>query len=77
MKRLIIIILVFERIIPLTLVLPDEITTIFEKGPFTGMILIDLQKAFATINHQILIKKIKDLGLSENIIAWFKSYLSE
>ena len=77
MKRLIIIILVFERTIPLTLVLPDKITTIFEKDPFTGMILIDLQKALATINHQILIKKIKYLGLSENIIAWFKSHLSE
>ena len=57
--------------------LTDKITTGFEKNLFTGMILIDLQKAFHTINLQILIKKMKYLGLSRNVIAWFKSYLSE
>ena len=41
------------------------------------MILIDLQKAFDTIDHQILIKKMKYLGFSKHVIAWFKSYLSE
>ena len=41
------------------------------------MILIDLEKAFDKIDHQILIKKMKYLGFSENVIAWFKSYLSE
>ena len=56
--------------------LTDKITTGFEKGLFTGMILIDLQKAFDTIDHQILIKKMKYLGFSKNVIAWFKSYLS-
>ena len=57
--------------------LTDKITTGFEKGLFTGLILIDLQKAFDTIDHQILIKKLKYLGFSKNVIAWFKSYLSE
>ena len=37
--------------------LTDKINTGFEKGLFTGMILIDLQKAFDTIDHQILTKK--------------------
>ena len=41
------------------------------------MILIDLQKAFDTIDHQTLIKKMKCLGFSKNVLAWFKSYLSE
>ena len=41
------------------------------------MILIDLQKAFDTIDHQVLIKKMKCLGFSKNVIAWFKSYLCE
>ena len=57
--------------------LADKITTGFEKDLFTGMILIDLQKVFNTIDHQILIKKMKYLGFSKNLIAWFKSYLNE
>ena len=57
--------------------LTDKITTGFEKSLFTRMILIDLQKAFDTINLQILIKKMKYLGFSKNVIVWFKSYLSE
>ena len=55
----------------------DKITTGFEKDLLTTMILNDLQKAFGTIDHQILIKKMKYLGFSKNVIAWFKSYLSE
>ena len=41
------------------------------------MILIDLRMAFDTINLQILIKKMKYLRFSKNVIAWFKWYLSE
>ena len=55
--------------------LTDKITNGFEKSLFTGMILIDLQKAFDNIYHKILIKKMKYLGFSK--ITWFKSYLSE
>ena len=57
--------------------LTDKITIGFEKGIFAGMILIDLQKAFDTIDHQILIRKMKYLDISKNVIAWFKSYPSE
>ena len=67
--------LVSKKTLPLTFALDmtDKITTRFEKGLVTGMILIDLQKAFYTIDPQILIKKIKYLGFSKNVIAWFKS----
>ena len=41
------------------------------------MILIDLQKAFATINHEILLGKLHAIGFSEKTVAWFKSYLSD
>ena len=42
----------------------------------TGMILIDLQNAFDTIDHDILLKKLSALGFSNNTIGWFKSYFS-
>ena len=40
------------------------------------MVLIDLQKAFDTIDHNILIKKIPFLGFTDETIKWYTSYLS-
>ena len=42
----------------------------------TGMILVDLQKAFDTIDRDILLKKLSAIGDSNHIIGWFKSYFS-
>ena len=56
--------------------LNNKIAAGFESGLHTGMILIDFQKAFDTINHEILIKKMECLGFSKDITLWFKSYLS-
>ena len=35
-----------------------KILTGFDRGEITGMILIDLQKAFDTTNHKILLDKL-------------------
>ena len=43
-------------------------------GNFTGMVLIDLQKAFDTVDHVILLNKLEKMGVSS--VEWFKSYLS-
>ena len=56
--------------------LTNRILTGFDSGLLTGMILIDLQKAFDTINHDILLKKMASLGFSNHSIKWFQSYLS-
>ena len=40
------------------------------------MILIDLQKAFDTINHDIFLKKLSITGFSDHTVKWFQSYLS-
>ena len=48
----------------------------FEEGLLTGMILIDLQKAFDTIDHSILLEKMNCLVFAEKTIAWFTSYLT-
>ena len=44
---------------------------------FTEMILIDLQRAFDTIDNKLLRKKEKYLGFSKNTIACFKSHICE
>ena len=41
------------------------------------MILIDLQKTFDTISHEILVGKLHAIGFSEKTVARFKSYLSD
>ena len=41
------------------------------------MILINLQRAFDTRNHEILLGKLYAIGFSEKAIAWFKLYLSD
>ena len=39
--------------------LTDKILKGFDEGLLTGMILIDLQKAFDTIDHEILLQNLK------------------
>ena len=40
------------------------------------LILIDLQKAFDTIDHEILLQKMVHLQFSAQSIMWFRSYLT-
>ena len=54
----------------------NEILNGFDQGLMTGMILVDLQKSFDTIDHDILLKKLSAIGFSNHTIGWFKSYLS-
>ena len=44
---------------------------------YTGMILIDLQKAFNTIGHKFLHDKLLPVGFSNNSIVWHEFYLAE
>ena len=56
--------------------LNDKILTGIDNGMLTGMILIDLQKAFDTIDHEIFFSKMSHLGFSQATISWYKSYLT-
>ena len=56
--------------------LSDFIRKQQDKGHFTGMVILDLQKAFDTVNHKILLDKLQAMGVGQIVVQWFKSYLS-
>ena len=53
-----------------------DIATSVDKGEFAFGIFIDLSKAFDTINHRILLQKLKWYGIKDEPLAWFESYLN-
>ena len=55
--------------------LNDKTLKQFDQGLITGMILINLQKAFDTIDHDILLQKLDATGVSKHLVNWFRSCL--
>ena len=47
-----------------------------DKSTFGCGVFIDLQRAFDTVNHSILINKLKHYGIRGAGLDWFSSYLS-
>lgn len=56
--------------------LQDHIRKQTAAGNYTGMILLDIQKAFDSVDHQILCNKLSAMGVHSTSIDWFQSYLS-
>ena len=56
--------------------LTDFILREKDKGFHTGMMLVDLQKAFNTLDHTILLEKMECIGFKESVIKWYQSRLS-
>ena len=56
-----------------TLALIDAVDNLYEK--VIG-IYLDLQKAFDTVNHDILLYKLQYYGVRGVVYDWFKNYLS-
>ena len=54
----------------------DQLVKSFNDNKFTIGVFIDLSKAFDTVDHQILLGKLKHYGITGNNLKWFHSYLS-
>lgn len=48
-----------------------------DKGLLIGTVFVHPRKAFETINRHKLIKKLRNYGLENSVLNWFKSYLSD
>ena len=53
--------------------LQDGIRIDISQGKYVGMVLMDLQKAFDTVDHDILLEKLDSMGFDNH--KWFESYL--
>jgi hypothetical protein len=56
--------------------LVEELTNALDDNKFTIGVFIDLRKAFDTIDHELLIKKMEYFGIRGVVNNWLSSYLS-
>ena len=56
--------------------LMDKIISAIDKGEFVVGVFIDLQKAFDTINHEILMNKLRKYGIRGKCYDWLTDYLA-
>ena len=55
--------------------LTNQILQSFDQDKFAIGVFIDLSKAFDTVDHNILLKKLSFYGVRNNNLKWFRSYL--
>ena len=60
----------------LNIAVTDILLEAIDKKQLSIIIFLDLSKDFDSVQHDILLKKIMDLGVTSEVLNWFKSYLS-
>ena len=58
------------------LLITGKIQRAIEEGQYTCGIFLDFSKAFDTVDHKILLKKLYHYGVRGTTYQWFDSYLS-
>ena len=56
--------------------LVDKVSCALDTGKFIVGVFLDLKKAFDTVDHTILLKKLHAYAIRDNHLDWFKSYLT-
>ena len=58
------------------MVLIDKLINCIQNGEFVIGVFLDFSKAFDTVNHDILLRKLDHVGIRGVALQWFISYLS-
>ena len=56
--------------------LVNKIYKLIENKKFSAVVSLDLSKAFDSISHKLILKKLAKLGMADKTIKWVKSYLT-
>ena len=55
----------------------DKLLNNMDQKKISVIVLFDMSKAFDSIRHDLIIRKLRKAGVSESACAWFESYLSQ
>ena len=56
--------------------LVEKVSKALDKGKIVVGVFLDLKKAFDTVNHTILLRKLEQYGIRGNVHDWVSSYLN-
>ena len=51
----------------------DDWSDNMDKGRLTGVVFLDIRKAFDSVDHSILLEKVQFYGVADRELMWFKS----
>ena len=54
-----------------------ELFSNINSNDISSVLFLDYSKAFNTVNHQILLRKMSMYGFSNNVCMWFEDYFSD
>ena len=54
----------------------DDWSDNMDKVRLTGVIFLDIRKAFDSVDHSILLEKVQFYGVADRELMWLKSYLT-
>ena len=65
-----------NQLIPIYARFIDDIMIHLDRGEVAVAVFLDIKKAFDTVNHKIMLKKIQNLHVGPNLMALLDNYLS-
>jgi hypothetical protein len=59
------------------LIAEEKITKYLEEGVTVDVVFLDFAKAFDSVNHRMLLKKLASYGIHPLIVSWIRGFLNE